>query len=89
MYIICIFCVHTIDIPKLNMEILHAGQGRGTSLSRPQTVSSKHLDEIDGLQCSDIVPEVRAASVVSGTVLGAHHSRVIYIVYTLYIHCTY
>ncbi len=87
MYIICIFCVHTNDIPKLNMQILHAGQGRG-SLS-PQTVSSKHLDEIGGLQFSDIVPEVRAASVVSWTVLGAHHSRVIYIVYTLYIHCIY
>jgi hypothetical protein len=27
---------------------LYAGQGRGTSLSS-QTVSSKHLDEIDGL----------------------------------------
>ncbi len=41
MYIICIFCVHSNDIPKLDMEILHAGQGRGTLLA-PQTVSSKH-----------------------------------------------
>ncbi len=56
------------------MEILHAGQGRGTSLT-PQTVSSKRFDEIDGLQCSDILPEGRAASVVIGTVRGAHHSR--------------
>jgi hypothetical protein len=31
MYIRCIFCVCTNDIPKLNMAILHAGQGRGTS----------------------------------------------------------
>ncbi len=28
---IFIFFVCTIDIPKLNMEMLHAGQGRGTS----------------------------------------------------------
>ncbi len=27
LYIICIFCEYTDDIPKLNMEILHAGQG--------------------------------------------------------------
>jgi hypothetical protein len=51
MYIIRIFCVHTNDIPKLNMEILHAGQGRATSLA-PHTVSFKHLYDIDGLQCS-------------------------------------
>ena len=56
------------------MEILHAGQGRGTSLA-PQTVSSKRLDEFDGLKCSDILPEGRAASVVLGTERGAHHSR--------------
>jgi hypothetical protein len=57
------------------MEILHAGQGSGTLLA-PQTVSSKRWDQIDGLQCSDIVLEGRSASVVPGTVLGAHHSRV-------------
>ncbi len=59
------------------MEILHAGPspGQGTSFA-PQTVSSKRLDEIDWLQCSDIVPEGRAASVVPGTVRGAHRSRV-------------
>ncbi len=41
MYIICIFCVYTDGILKLNMETLHAGQGCKTLL----TVSSKHLDE--------------------------------------------
>ncbi len=41
---------------------------------QPHTVSSKRLDEIDGLQCSDIVPEGQAASVVLGTLRGAHHS---------------
>ncbi len=51
-----IFCVYTNDIPKLNMEILHAGQGSRTSLV-PQTVSSKRLDAINRLQCSDIIPK--------------------------------
>jgi hypothetical protein len=40
--------VYTNDIPKLNMEMLPSGQGRWTSLAT-QTVSSKRLDEIDGL----------------------------------------
>ncbi len=57
----CIFFVYTDDIPKLNMEILHAGQGHRTSLVQ-QTVSSTCLDAIDGLQCSDIISEGRAAS---------------------------
>ncbi len=30
MYMICIFFVYTNDIPKLNMEMLHEGQARGT-----------------------------------------------------------
>ncbi len=50
---------YTNDIPKLNMEILHPGQGCRTLLV-PQTVSSKRLDEIDWLQCSDIMPEGQA-----------------------------
>jgi hypothetical protein len=37
-----------MDIPKLNMEMLPAGQGRGTLLAT-QTVSSKRFDEIDRL----------------------------------------
>ncbi len=45
-YITCIFCVYTNNVSKLNIEILHAGQGRGTSLA-PQTLSSKRLDVDD------------------------------------------
>jgi hypothetical protein len=60
MYMLCIVYVYFIDIHKLNMEMLPAGQGRGTSLAT-HTVSSRRLDEIDGLQCSDIVPKGQAA----------------------------
>jgi hypothetical protein len=45
---LCILYAYTNDIPKLNMEMLPAGQGRGTSLAT-QTVSSKRLVENDGL----------------------------------------
>jgi hypothetical protein len=45
-YMLCKLYVYTIDIPKLNMEMMPAGQGRGKSLAT-QTVSFKHLDEID------------------------------------------
>jgi hypothetical protein len=48
MYMLCKLYVYTNDIPKLNMEMLPAGQGRGTFLVT-QTVSSKRLYEIDGL----------------------------------------
>ncbi len=48
---------------KCKHDIFLAGKGRGTSLA-PQTVSSQRLDEIDGLQCSDFLPQGRAASVV-------------------------
>ncbi len=62
MYTICIYFVYTDDVPKLNMKILYAGQGRRILLVT-QTVSSKCLDEIKRLQCSVIVPKGRAASV--------------------------
>ena len=83
LYMHCLYFVYVYNIHKIyllyTMYILrlyptHTGQGSGTSLA-PQTVSSKLLDEIVGLQCSDIMPEGRAASVVPGTVRGAHHSR--------------
>ncbi len=45
-YMLCILYAYTNDIPKLNMEMLPAGQGHRTSLVT-QTVSSKRLDEID------------------------------------------
>jgi hypothetical protein len=67
-HMICIFCGVYTDIPKLNVELLHAGQGHNTLLA-PPTVSFKCLDEID----ADILPETRAASVILRTVRGAHH----------------
>ncbi len=69
--------MHIARIFQVNVWYMHdiflAGQGGGKSLA-PQTVSFQRLDEIDGLQCSDVLSEGRAASVILGTVRGAHHS---------------
>ena len=83
LYMHGIYCVYTqyihgtyfvYQLYILKIYPTHTGQGSGlgTSLA-PQAVSSEFLDEIDGLQCSDIMPEGRAASVVPGIVRGAHH----------------
>ncbi len=56
MYMLCILYVYTNDIPKPNMEMLPAGQGRRTSFAT-QTVSSKRLDEMTDFNVLTLCPK--------------------------------